>query len=936
MAKNVASGARLVRPARDSLDDGSLSVDGETSLAPLAVNDSPDTPISAPLAITVQTTTVIESAGSTSLVQVNSNYTLGNSGPVLKFSGAAVTAGQFGTWTPIGVEKTPDGSGYLIVWRNGSADQYTVWSADGSGNYLSSVTGVVTGASSALTSLEPYFSQDLNGIGGITPSTVVEAAGSTRLKRVAGVYFFAPLASTQGPELNLAGAAVTLGQFGNWTPLGVEKSADGSGYLVPWRNGSADQYTVWYTNNNGSYITSVTGVVSGSNSALASLEPYFSQDLNGSGAITSSTVLDALGSTRLVRVSNSYFLLPPSGTQGPELNAAGAVVTAGQYGTWAPIGVEHVGAGYQVAWKDSATNLFTIWNTDANGTYLSNAIGAVAGTTSLLQSFESVFQQDLNGVGGITPATVIEAAGSTKLVQVAGNYFLNPVSGGLGPQLTMSGALVSAGQFGAWNPIGAEQFGNGYWVAWKNGGFDQYTVWETSASGNYLRSLIGTASAATSTLQQFEPAFHQDLNGDGVIPIEAVGATKLTQVSNTYSLYSMGSVSGPQLRFNGAAVTVGQFGAYTPIGADATPTGYRVAWYGGGDQYTVWNTDSSGNYVSNVIGTVSGSSAALQSLEPSLQQDLNRDGVIPTVATIKSFGATSLITTGNAYLLGNIYGPQLKLGGTVVDARQMGPWTAIGAEQISGGYEVAWRAGSADLYMVWNTDSNGNYLSSPVNGVPGGSTALEALEPSFQQDLNRDGIVGIPGIHINLIYDAFALAAPQSFRDGMQAAVNILQAAFLDPITVNIAVGYGEFGGTALENLVPFNQRNQAQNISLGNIGYTGGGQFGNGQGVTVSYSTLRGLLASDAKDSTDSTSVNSLPGGTSLEGHSSSSWAVLRQRRWGPWPPTTAPSTARSAWEGISPATCSLPALFTKSPTPWVASTDLPWISSATTRISR
>jgi hypothetical protein len=46
------------------------------------------------------------------------------------------------------------------------------------------------------------------------------------------------------------------------------------------------------------------------------------------------------------------------------------------------------------------------------------------------------------------------------------------------------------------------------------------------------------------------------------------------------------------------------------------------------DQYTVWNTDSSGNYISNAIGVVSGSSPALKSLETSFHQDLNGDGVI--------------------------------------------------------------------------------------------------------------------------------------------------------------------------------------------------------------------------------------------------------------------------------------------------------------------
>jgi hypothetical protein len=48
----------------------------------------------------------------------------------------------------------------------------------------------------------------------------------------------------------------------------------------------------------------------------------------------------------------------------------------------------------------------------------------------------------------------------------------------------------------------------------------------------------------------------------------------------------------------------------------------------GADQYTFWNTDSSGNFVSNTIGTVSGSSATLASLENSFHQDLNGDGTI--------------------------------------------------------------------------------------------------------------------------------------------------------------------------------------------------------------------------------------------------------------------------------------------------------------------
>jgi hypothetical protein len=64
-----------------------------------------------------------------------------------------------------------------------------------------------------------------------------------------------------------------------------------------------------------------------------------------------------------------------------------------------------------------------------------------------------------------------------------------------------------------------------------------------------------------------------------------------------------------------------------PIGAEQTTTGYEVAWKMPGDQYTVWNTDSSGNYISQTA-IVSGTSATLESLETSFHQDLNGDGVI--------------------------------------------------------------------------------------------------------------------------------------------------------------------------------------------------------------------------------------------------------------------------------------------------------------------
>ena len=70
-------------------------------------------------------------------------------------------------------------------------------------------------------------------------------------------------------------------------------------------------------------------------------------------------------------------------------------------------------------------------------------------------------------------------------------------------------------------------------------------------------------------------------------------------------------------------------------------------------------------------------------------------------------------------------------------------WTPIGAAETATGYEVAWKLSGTNDYIVWFTDSNGNFISQTAI-VAGNSSTLEALEPSFNQDLNGDGVIGVP------------------------------------------------------------------------------------------------------------------------------------------------------------------------------------------------
>ena len=201
----------------------------------------------------------------------------------------------------------------------------------------------------------------------------------------------------------------------------------------------------------------------------------FNQDLNGDGQIgIPKVVIQTDGSTALTQVGNNFFLNNAGSGAGPELQYKGAAVTAGEFGTFTPIGVVQTASGYDIAWKDTATGLFTAWSVDSNGNYLSNLFAPVSGTSTVLESLETTFNQDLNGDGVIgIPKVVIQTDGSTALTQVGNNYFLNNTGSGSGPELQYGGAPVTVGEFGyghgTFTPIGAVQVaGGGYDIVRKD------------------------------------------------------------------------------------------------------------------------------------------------------------------------------------------------------------------------------------------------------------------------------------------------------------------------------------------------------------------------------------------------------------------------------------------------------------------------------------
>ena len=115
-----------------------------------------------------------------------------------------------------------------------------------------------------------------------------------------------------------------------------------------------------------------------------------------------------------------------------------------------------------------------------------------------------------------------------------------------------------------------------------------------------------------------------------------------------------------------------------------------------------------------------------------------------TTTTIEAFGATRLVKVGNQFQLldASNSGPTVKYQGGVVTAGQFGAWTPLGAEKVGTGYQMVWQNGSADQYLVWNIDSNGNWKSQTDVGT-GSSYALQSLEAALQQDFNHDGTTGL-------------------------------------------------------------------------------------------------------------------------------------------------------------------------------------------------
>ncbi|WP_316235511.1 NF038122 family metalloprotease, partial [Bradyrhizobium sp. SZCCHNR1022] len=129
----------------------------------------------------------------------------------------------------------------------------------------------------------------------------------------------------------------------------------------------------------------------------------------------------------------------------------------------------------------------------------------------------------------------------------------------------------------------------------------------------YTYSTLQTLTAVD--LKQMEAlGFH--LVSATPVTIEANGSTALAQVGLNYYFIPSGGSTGPELKYGGSPIVAGNVGGWVPIGVEAIAGGYELAWkLQGQDQYSVWTTDTNGNFNGGLIGRATGNDPGLEALE---------------------------------------------------------------------------------------------------------------------------------------------------------------------------------------------------------------------------------------------------------------------------------------------------------------------------------
>ena len=414
-----------------------------------------------------------------------------------------------------------------------------------------------------------------------------------------------------------------------------------------------------------------------------------------------------------------------------KLTYQGQHATTSQFAGWTPVGVRSIedpNAAFEIVWNSH--NSFGTWKVNKMGAHVSDSIL----TTFQVNERESLFSQDLNGTNGITPAISsvmsvyrsLNFSGPSISIDSLNRYVIsetgkNDVSLKYNWKGTRGVDEFDYTEMPDWSVIAVTQLVNSSTktVLWENSS-GSYGTWEVDDNGVQLSS----KALSSYEVASLESAFGIDLNANRFI------GSYLGQDAGGYTL----GVSD-KLMYSNYQVNSTSFANWTAIAAGATAVGNQVGWRNSTGGFGIWNTDRFGNYQSSFALN----SVQIGAFENLFAEDLNGVGGIDTLKTVEAFGDTSVLADFNGgYVLSSAKGVQLlQMAGQQVGENFGGGWNVVGANDTLTGYQVIWKQTSTGTLGYWNTDANGNYLSSKVID----SFQLKSFETSFQQDLdNFNGI----------------------------------------------------------------------------------------------------------------------------------------------------------------------------------------------------
>jgi hypothetical protein len=200
--------------------------------------------------------------------------------------------------------------------------------------------------------------------------------------------------------------------------------------------------------------------------------------------------------------------------------------------------------------------------------------------------------------------------------------------------------------------------------------------------------------------------------------------------------------------------------------------------------------------------------------------------------------------------LNPIGAPNLTWSGVGQTANTIGSFDDGGANSVAGGLasgavtpDVGQGASKGDLASdKAQADSPAAVSHTTASTIAGGSTSTSTSTSSSTSTLSGGQQIGggqQTGLIINVTYDSSCNSAPAAFKTDVAAVVSYFESHFNDPVTINLDVGYGEVGGSPLS-----------------------GGAIGESSYYLdpYTYAQIKSALTSDAKSTSDTAALNSLP----------------------------------------------------------------------------